>query len=131
MLRSMTFAEYFERIPIHHEALLVWGTEDELHVPWNKPHIADAHMMKDIRNGSGVWVVGGSHSLILNAMLTLADLCVPFLRARGGEKSGANTTTRLTALCKALEVIFASTRRETRQMCKDPIDPLTRLRSKL
>lgn len=127
----MTFAEYFERVPIHHESLLIWGTDDDLHVPWGKPHIADAHMMRDIHNGSGVWVIGGSHSLILNSMLTLADLCIPFLRARDGENTGANTNAKLAGLCKTLEFVLAGTRRETRPMSNAPIDSLTRIRSKL
>ena len=133
----MTFAEYFTRVPISKRCMLIWGDADTLHSPWTDARVADAHMMRDLSDGVGYWVLGGSHALVVDSVLTLYDLtagmlCSDASSASGdSETTGANTNMRLAALCGVIERLCGATRKPTRSMTAEPLSADVRIRSRL
>ena len=97
MLSSLDYRDYFEpgeRVPS--EALLVWGTADDLHRVWHAPPGApsshgggsqadvDASLLADLPRGTGVWVEGAGHALVIDSIPALSRLLTPFLNGAAG-----------------------------------------------
>lgn len=142
MLRSVTFREYFAPVPISHPCLLIWGTQDTLHKPWDDQRLCEWAMMKDVGSGEGVWVEGGGHALVIDSVLTLFDLCTDYVcgppdaspsssKLSTDRDCGANKSVTLAALCAIIRRVSSSTRRPIRRMNPSPLDDVTKIRCKL
>ena len=71
--------DYCSRLRCEHRTLLLWGTRDTIHQAWSDPVLADDCMMRDLPNGDGVWLQGGTHSCILDSAASIAALTQRFL----------------------------------------------------
>ena len=115
MLRTLSFDQYFSRVAVHHPALLVWGTDDGLHVPLRDETRRDHVMMRDLLHddSAGYWLEGVNHAVPVEAPVTVYTLAAKFLGLAAADDghvptpppaSGAGGV-RLRALASALKTV--------------------------
>ncbi|KAK3277902.1 hypothetical protein CYMTET_14126 [Cymbomonas tetramitiformis] len=93
-------ANYFcRRAPVHTRSLVIWGDDDFI----NKAR-SDEFIMECIPRGEGYWVNGGTHSIIVESVVTLYNLITPFLAA-----SDESPSQPPPAFTRALLFLLAST----------------------
>lgn len=72
-------------------------------------------MMRDIPNGIGLWVHGGTHIINFDSLLTVFDETERFLDALSPNQAPARNFLH-TVACRLLKIVFYPTRRPTTLM---------------
>jgi len=74
LLLTINFSEYMVQPTVECPVLLLWGDEDTILCPRDEDL-----MLEGLPQGEGYWVEGGSHMLIADSVLTIAEAMEGFL----------------------------------------------------